>query len=143
MPLSPDISQTLAGKNVIVFDGVCNLCNAWVRFTLRFDRRQRFNFVVAQSPLGERIYANLGLKSSDYETFIVLTKGQLHTKLDGLFALMSTLGYPWKALSIFRILPRPLKNLMYDLVAKNRYRVFGKRDTCMIPTPETRARFLT
>jgi len=132
----------MSGKNIIVFDGVCVLCNAWVKFTLHFDRQEKFHFVVAQSDLGEEIYRSLDLKSDDYDSFIVVTEGKIHTKLDGVFALFTTLGFPWKILSLGRILPLPLKNLLYDLVAKNRYRLFGKRDTCMIPTPEIRARFL-
>ncbi len=142
MQVPQTVTNALKGKNIIVFDGVCVLCNGWVKFTLRYDRQERFHFVIAQSDFGEKIYADLGLKSTDYETFIVFTDGQLHTKLDGVFALFSTLGYPWKIFSVFRVLPRPMKNLMYDLVAKNRYRLFGKRDTCMIPTPDVRARFL-
>ena len=143
MELPAEIAQKLNGKNVIVFDGVCVLCNAWVKFTLRFDKHDRFHFVVAQTDLGEEIYQNLNLKSEDYDTFIVVSGGRIHTKLDGVFALFSTIGFPWKILSVGRFLPGFLKNAMYDLVAKNRYSLFGKQDVCMIPTPDIRARFLS
>lgn len=142
MKAPASITTAISGQNIIVFDGVCVLCNAWVKFTLRFDKQEKFHFVIAQSDLGEEIYRSLDLKSDDYDSFIVVIEGEIHTKLDGVFALFTTLGFPWKILSLGRILPLPLKNLLYDLVAKNRYRLFGKRDTCMIPTPKIRARFL-
>ena len=142
MQLPPAIQDRLAGKNVMVFDGVCVLCNGWVKFVLRFDKRQRFHFIIAQSDLGEALYDALGLKSDDYETFLVVTEGRIHTKLDGVFALLSVLGWPWKALSVGRILPRIVKDACYGLVARNRYSLFGKRDTCVMPTPDIKARFL-
>lgn len=142
MQLSPEILQKIDNRDFIIFDGVCVLCNGWVKFVLRFDRRENFHFVIAQSDLGEDIYAQLGLKSDDYDTFIIVKNGEMFTKLDGVFALMSGIGWPWKILSIGKILPKQLKDWMYDRVAKNRYALFGKRDTCMMPSPEVKARFI-
>lgn len=142
MHFSPEIESRLADKNVIVFDGVCVLCNGWIKFVLRFDHNKDFQFIIAQSELGETIYSALGLKSDDYETFIVVTDNKISTKLDGVFALFHKLGWPWRILSFGRILPQPLKNVCYSLVAKNRYAIFGKRDVCILPTPEIKARFL-
>ena len=142
MQLSPEVLQKIDNRDFIIFDGVCVLCNGWVKFVLRFDRRENFHFVIAQSELGEDIYAQLGLKSDDYDTFIIVKNGEMFTKLDGVFALMSGIGWPWKILSIGKILPKPLKDWMYDRVAKNRYALFGKRDTCMMPSPEVKARFI-
>ena len=142
MQLSPEVLKKIDNRDFIIFDGVCVLCNGWVKFVLRFDRRENFHFVIAQSELGEEIYAQLGLKSYDYDTFIIVKNGEMFTKLDGVFALMSGIGWPWKILSIGKILPKPLKDWMYDRVAKNRYALFGKRDTCMMPTPEVKARFI-
>ena len=122
---------------------MCVFCNAWIKFVLWADKRKTFSFVIAQSALGERIYDELGLKSDDYDTFIVLTDdGRVETSLDGVFAVCRRLGLPWSILSIFRVLPRSLKDFAYNLVARNRYSLFGKRDTCMIPTPDVRARFI-
>ena len=142
MQLSPEVLQKIDNRDFIIFDGVCVLCNGWVKFVLRFDRRENFHFVIAQSELGEDIYAQLGLKSDDYDTFIIVKNGEMFTKLDGVFALMSGIGWPWKILSIGKILPKPLKDWMYDRVAKNRYALFGKRNTCMMPSPEVKARFI-
>ena len=142
MQLSPEVLKKIDNRDFIIFDGVCVLCNGWVKFVLRFDRRENFHFVIAQSELGEDIYAQLGLKSDDYDTFIIVKNGEMFTKLDGVFTLMSGIGWPWKILSIGKILPKPLKDWMYDRVAKNRYALFGKRDTCMMPTPEVKARFI-
>jgi len=102
---SHNISKATQGKNIIVFDGICVLCNAWIKFALRFDCQKRLHFVIAQSELGAEIYATLGLMSDDYDSFVVITNGEVHTKLDGVFALLATLGYPWDILSVGRILP--------------------------------------
>lgn len=142
MHLSDDVLRQINDRDFIIFDGVCVLCNGWVKFVLRFDTRETFSFVIAQSELGEQIYEELGLKSDDYDTFVIVRNGQMFTKLDGVFALMSTIGWPWKIVSIGKFLPKGLKDWMYDRVAKNRYALFGKRDTCMMPTPEVKARFI-
>lgn len=143
MQTPSEIRNATDGRNVIVFDGVCVFCNAWVKFVLRADNRRQFHFLIAQSKLGERIYQQLGLKSDDYNTFIVLTDdGQVETSLDGVFSVCRKLGPPWSILSFLSILPRALKDFVYNLVARNRYSLFGKRDSCMIPTPDVRARFI-
>ncbi len=142
MTLSDAVLRQIDNRDFIIFDGVCVLCNGWVKFVLRFDRQENFSFVIAQSELGEAIYDELGLKSDDYDTFIIVKDGQLYTKLDGVFALLSGIGWPWKIFAIGKILPKPLKDWMYDRVAKNRYALFGKRDVCMMPTPEVKSRFI-
>lgn len=142
MTLSEDVLRQIDNRDFIIFDGVCVLCNAWVKFVLRFDTSENFSFVIAQSELGETIYEQLGLKSDDYDTFIIVRNGEMFTKLDGVFALLSAIGWPWKIVSIGKILPKGLKDYMYDRVAKNRYALFGKKDVCMMPTPEIKARFI-
>ena len=142
MRLSADILQKIGDRNFIIFDGVCVLCNGWVKFVLRFDRKKTFHFIIAQSDLGEEIYRQLDLKSDDYDTFVIVTNGTMHTKLDGVFALMREIGWPWRLLSLGRFAPQFLKDWSYDRVAKNRYSLFGKKDICMIPSPDVRARFI-
>ena len=142
MHLSADVLRQIDNRDFIIFDGVCVLCNGWVKFVLRFDRQENFSFVIAQSDLGEQIYKELGLKSDDYDTFVIVRNGKMYTKLDGVFALTSTIGWPWKIVSIGRILPKGFKDWIYDRVAKNRYALFGKKDTCMMPTPDVKARFI-
>lgn len=140
--LSKEVLDKLDDRDFIVFDGVCVLCNGWVKFILRFDRAAVFSFVIAQSELGETIYDELGLKSEDYDTFVVFKNGKLFTKLDGVFALMSGLGWPWKIVSIGKVFPKFLKDWAYDRVAKNRYALFGKKEVCMMPTPDVKDRFI-
>jgi predicted DCC family thiol-disulfide oxidoreductase YuxK len=142
MTLSEDVLRQIDNRDFIIFDGVCVLCNGWVKFVLRFDTSENFSFVIAQSELGETIYEQLGLKSDDYDTFIIVRNGEMFTKLDGVFALLGAIGWPWKIVSIGKILPKGLKDYMYDRVAKNRYALFGKKDVCMMPTPEIKARFI-
>jgi predicted DCC family thiol-disulfide oxidoreductase YuxK len=142
MKLTKDVLAKIDNRDFIIFDGVCVLCNGWVKFVLRFDKKENFSFVIAQSELGEEIYEQLDLKSDDYDTFVIVRDGEMYTKLDGVFALLSAIGWPWKAAAIGKILPQVLKDWIYDRVAKNRYALFGKRDTCMMPTPEVKARFI-
>jgi len=109
---------------------------------LKRDHTARFHFVIAQSDLGEAIYAELGLKSDDYDTNIVITSGQVHTKLDAFVASVGSLGGIWTVAKLARALPRSVADWLYDRIAKNRYAVFGKTSACMIPTPAIKARFL-
>ena len=109
---------------------------------LRFDQKHTFRFVIAQSDLGEQLYAHVGEKTGDYETMLVFSGGQYYDKADAITAVLGNIGWPWKLFSIARYLPSFLKIWLYDRLAKNRYRIFGKYDECMIPTPEIKARFL-
>ena len=127
--------------NLIVFDGECVLCSGFFRFvTARDDGR--FMFATAQSDVGRGIYADLGLSQTDFETNIVMINGTTYQRLDAFCAAMRQLGWPWRVLSVGRFLPRFIKDPMYHLIARNRYRIFGRYDTCMIPTPDVRARFV-
>ncbi|MEM6372743.1 MAG: DCC1-like thiol-disulfide oxidoreductase family protein [Pseudomonadota bacterium] len=141
-PLAPDLMKDLNNRDVIVFDGECVLCSGFFKFMLRHDQAQRFDFVVAQSPLGNRLYAALGLPTADFETNLVIVNGQVHQRLDAFAAAMRSIGWPWKALSVCRFLPGAIKDPLYHLIARNRYSVFGRLDTCMMPDDTTRARFV-
>jgi predicted DCC family thiol-disulfide oxidoreductase YuxK len=129
-------------NNLIVFDGVCVLCNGFVKFVLRNDKTQTFQFLTAQSSQGEALYARLGLKHDDYDTNLVFIDGQLFEKLDAFLAVMRALGWPWRAVAPLKYLPTPVKNWLYNRVARNRYWLFGKRDECMVPDLSVRSRFL-
>jgi predicted DCC family thiol-disulfide oxidoreductase YuxK len=128
-------------RDLIVFDGECVLCSRFFRFILRHDRAGRFSFATAQSPLGQRLYRELGLPTDDFETYLVIIGGRTHQRLDAFAAAMRALPWPWPVLSLSRFLPRRLKDALYGAVARNRYRLFGRLDTCMVPGPEVRARF--
>lgn len=132
----------LAGRHVIVFDGDCVLCSGFFRFVVTRDTRRLYSFAIAQSSFGEALYAHFGLKPADYDTNLVLRDGCLTTRLDAFAAVMSDLGWPWRALSVVRWLPRPIADRLYERIARNRYRLFGRRDICLVPGPDVRARFI-
>ena len=129
------------GAPIIVFDGYCALCSGWVDFVMERDGG-RFRFLAAQSPLGEALYAHYGFKSGDYDTNILIQDGRAWVKSDGTLAMFAGLGWPWRAMNVFRIIPRPIRDWGYYLIARHRLRWFGQRETCRLPTPEEKARFL-
>lgn len=139
--LSNPVRAALHGRDVIVFDGVCALCSGFFRFMLARDAG-RFAFVIAQSDLGTAIYRDLDLPTEDFETNIIIVDGQIHQRLDAFAVAMSTLRWPWRVLSVVRLVPEPLKSWAYFRIAHNRYRLFGRYDQCVMPTPEVKARFL-
>lgn len=128
---------------LILYDGVCHFCAASVRFLLRHDAQARFHFAPLQSALGQQLCAEHGLNQHNFDTFVYARDGlPLRIRSDAALAVASDLGWPWKALAVLRLIPRPLRDALYDVIAKNRYRWFGQSDTCLLPTPEQRARFL-
>ncbi|WP_244571298.1 thiol-disulfide oxidoreductase DCC family protein [Mesorhizobium carmichaelinearum] len=131
-----------ARQPLIVFDGVCVLCSGFVRMVVRLDRQNRFRFATAQSPFGEALFRKHGLRTDSYETNLVLVDGLAFTKLDSFVAVMSELGWPWRAARALLLLPRPLRDWLYNRIAKNRYALFGRKDSCDIPSAELRERFL-
>jgi predicted DCC family thiol-disulfide oxidoreductase YuxK len=127
---------------LIVFDGECVFCSGWVQFALRHDRSKRYRFLAAQSPLGAALYRHYGLDERDYETNILIENGQAYFKSDGSIRMISGLGLPWSLVSIFRILPRPLADKIYEFIARNRLRIAGRRISCFVPSAEDKGRFL-
>lgn len=129
-------------KPLIVFDGECVFCSAWVQFALKHDKAERYRFLAAQTPLGEALYRHYGLDERDYETNILVENGRAFFKSDGSIRMVAGLGAPWSAVRVFRLLPRKLADRLYEFVARNRLRIAGRRATCYVPTPEQRGRFL-
>ncbi len=127
--------------DLIVFDGECVLCSGFFQFMMRHDKANRFQFATAQSPLGQRMYRRLGFNSRDYETNLVVLDGQIYQRLDAFAAAMRGLSRGWSVLSVCRYLPKAVKDPLYNLIARNRYAIFGRRDKCFMPDGETRARF--
>ena len=127
---------------LVVFDGECVLCSANARFVLGHDRHLRFRVTAAQSRLGEALYRHFGLAGGDYETLLVLERGRLLIESDAAIAIGSGLGWPWRAAAVARLVPRALRNRLYRLVARNRFRLFGRRSSCWLPAPEHRDRVL-
>jgi predicted DCC family thiol-disulfide oxidoreductase YuxK len=129
-------------KPLILFDGVCNLCNGSVQFIIKHDKQSKFLFTSLQSEKGQAILTHFGLKTDDFDTFILLDKGEIYTKSSGVLREFAILGGWFKIFTIFYLVPTFIRDLFYSFVAKNRYRFFGKKEYCMIPTPELKARFL-
>lgn len=127
---------------VVVFDGVCNLCASSVRFILARERDHLIHFAAAQSAAGRRLLSEFGLDPDDLVTFVFVEEGVARVRSAAALGVARHLRMPWRMLRVLGIVPRPLRDWMYDLLARNRYRWFGQQESCMLPTPELRSRFL-
>ncbi|QQS13212.1 MAG: thiol-disulfide oxidoreductase DCC family protein [Rhodospirillales bacterium] len=127
---------------VILFDGVCVLCAGFVRFVVARDRACAYRFVAAQSPLGQALLVDLGLSTVDFESNVLIEDGRAHFKSEAFIRVASRLTWPWRWAGTLRVCPRPLRDAAYDIIAGNRYRLFGRRDSCLVPSPALAARFL-
>ncbi|WP_026612866.1 thiol-disulfide oxidoreductase DCC family protein [Ensifer aridi] len=127
---------------LIVFDGECIFCSGWVQFVLAHDRHGRYRFLAAQSPLGLALYLHYGLDTTEFESNILIENGVAWFKSDASIRTLSGLGLPWSLAALLRVMPRHFRDPIYDLVAKNRYRIAGRRQTCYVPTSEERGRFI-
>ncbi len=127
---------------VIVFDGTCVLCCGSARFVLRHDRHRRFLLTTAQGEFGQALYHRLGLSGVDFETMLLAQGDSVWTHSEAAIRIAEGLGWPWRAAGVCRALPRPVRDAVYRFVARNRYRWFGRRDTCWRPTPEEAERIL-
>jgi predicted DCC family thiol-disulfide oxidoreductase YuxK len=129
-------------KPVIFFDGVCNFCNYWVKFILRHDTKKIFLFAALQSDTGQKLLKERNLPADMPETFLLLDNGKLYMKSTAALRLYNKLPWYWKWTQLFRIFPKFIRDGVYDFIARNRYRWFGKRKACMVPTAELKERFL-
>ena len=128
---------------IVLFDGVCGLCNRSVDVLLRLDRHGALRFAPLQSRVGQALLRDRGLDPSEFSSVVVIADGRVYRRSDAVLHAMSTIGGMWRAISAAgRLIPRPLRDLVYDWIATNRYRWFGQRSTCRLPTPEERERFL-
>lgn len=130
------------GSVVIVFDGVCALCNRWVRFLLRFDRRGRYRFAAMQGAQGSAMLRAHGLDPQDPMSFLLLDAQGAWTDTDAILRVLAGLGGAWRLAGVLRLVPRGWRDAAYRALARNRYRLFGRHDTCDLPAPEQAARFL-
>jgi len=127
---------------IILFDGVCHLCSATVRFVIRRDPRARCRFLPIQSDRGRELYRANGLDPEHPDTLLVLANGKALKRSDAAIAIGRELGFPWSLASLGLVLPRKLRDTLYDFIAVRRYRWFGKNESCLLPTPEIRSRFV-
>ncbi|WP_264523966.1 thiol-disulfide oxidoreductase DCC family protein [Flavobacterium sp. N502536] len=130
-------------KKIILFDGVCNLCNGAVQFIIKHDKKDNFRFVALQSELGIEICQYIGVDPNKIDSIILYDPGvAYYLKSSAAIEIADNLGGIYSLLSVFKILPEKLRNYLYDYVAKNRYKWYGKKESCMIPTVELKAKFL-
>ncbi|AQR73815.1 thiol-disulfide oxidoreductase DCC family protein [Sphingomonas sp. LM7] len=127
---------------VIVFDAACILCSAHAQFVLRHDRRGRFRLASMQGDAGAAIYRRFGIDPADPDTLIVVQGETALRDSDAILAIWRGLGWPWRAVGVFGLVPRGMRDPLYRWVARRRYRLFGRRETCWMPTPEQRDRVL-
>ena len=138
----PSIPTFDDSKALIVYDGVCVLCSGVMRKIAARDTAGTIQFASAQSPLGQALFAHFGLDPKAFETVLFLDDGHAFGKLDMALRLASQFGGGWRAIQLLQPLPRVLQDFAYDLIAKNRYRLFGSAETCMIPDASWRARVI-
>ena len=127
---------------MILFDGVCNLCNGAVQFVIKRDKKKYFSFASLQSGEGQKLSGQYDLPLNDFNSFILIENGKAYTRSTGALRVIKKLKGLWPLLYGFMIIPKFIRNAVYDWIARNRYKWFGKKDECMIPTPELKARFL-
>lgn len=128
-------------KPVILFDGVCNLCSGSVQFILKRDKEKRFLFASLQSIYGQNLLKQFNLPVDNFNSFILYQDGKIFSKSTGALKMFSQLA-GWRWVKIFRIVPKFIRDVVYNLIANNRYKWFGKKEACWLPTQELKARFL-
>lgn len=128
--------------HIIFFDGVCNLCNGLVRFIIRIDRKKLIRFSHLQSEAALKILSEYGIDGNKADSVIYITGNKPYFKSEAILRLFHDTGGIWRAAGIFRIIPRFISDALYDFIARNRYRVFGRKESCMVPSAEIRSRFL-
>lgn len=138
----PNPPDSASGDAIVVFDGVCALCSGWVGFLLRHDTARRFRFAAMQDAAGRRLLATHGLDSDDPMSFLLLDASGARIDSDAIIVVLEKLGGAWRAARVLRLLPRHLRDRLYRALARNRYRWFGKRETCYLPPAAEQDRFL-
>jgi predicted DCC family thiol-disulfide oxidoreductase YuxK len=138
-PAVPDFPDD---KPIIIFDGYCALCSGWAQFVLKHDPAGKYRLLAAQSKLGHALYIHYRLDPEDYETNILIENGVAYFKSEGSIRMGEGLGFPASMAKVFRILPLALRDPLYEFVARNRLKFFGKRETCFMPDKNYEDRFL-
>ncbi len=132
----------LENKSIILFDGVCNLCNSSIQFIIKRDKKHHFLFTSLQSDAGQELLLHFKLKKSDFDSIILIQNNKVYQKSTAILQISRYLPGLWKLNYAFIIFPKFIRDFVYTIIANNRYKWFGKKEVCMIPTPELKARFL-
>ena len=130
------------GTSLILFDGVCNLCNGWVNFVIDRDPKERFVFAPLQFDAAASYLAADDIDPDSFDSIVLVETDRKFTRSDAILRICSHLSGAWPAMGVFRLIPRPVRDAVYNWIASHRYDWFGKRDTCRVPTPELASRFL-
>jgi predicted DCC family thiol-disulfide oxidoreductase YuxK len=127
---------------IIVFDARCLLCNAWVQFLLKHDRRGLFRFASIQGGTGQALLAKAGLQVEGLQTLLLVDGAGTWQHTSAILRVLGALGWPWRLAWVAWLVPAPLRDALYRLVARHRYRLFGRSETCLLPSPAFATRFL-
>ena len=127
---------------MVLFDGVCNLCNGSVQFIIARDSAAHFHFAALDSEAARRVLDEVAVSGPLPDSVVLIDHGRVYTRSTAALRIAQGLAFPWPLISALMVVPRPLRDLLYDWIARHRYRWFGKRDACMLPTPGIRQRFL-
>lgn len=142
VPNKGNALQKARGREVILFDGVCNLCNGAIDFILERDPEGHFVFASLQSVPGREILSQFGLATKDFDSVVLVKNGRVYKKSRAAIEIASKMTGGWPLFQIFKVIPRFVTDGVYNFIAQNRYKFFGKRETCRLPTPAIRSRFL-
>ena len=134
--------HTIKDNRIILFDGVCKLCNAWSRFIIQYDTKRRFKLASVQSREGQAILHYFDMPTEYFDTMLYVEGTKAFNKSDAFLKIMCQLNFPWRSLVVLRIIPQNIRDWFYDRIALNRYRLFGKYDQCLLPSPDHDERFL-
>lgn len=134
--------ETPMNRPVVLFDGICNLCNSSVRFILKHDSREKFLFSSLQSDASKKLLLHLNYKIREMNTIVLVENGEILEKSDAVLRIASHLRFPWNLAYGFRIIPRSVRDSVYDFVSRNRYKWFGKKDTCVFTINKYENRFI-
>ncbi len=132
----------MAEKSVILFDGVCNLCNGFVNFLILRDKKDKFQFGSMQSSKVKELLNQYQHRADDLSTVILIKHNKLYSQSSAVLKILRQMSGAWPLMYAFIIIPKPIRDFIYQIIARNRYTLFGKKDSCMVPNPRWKAKFI-
>ena len=133
----------MVGPKIILFDGICNFCNYWVSFIIRHDRKKQFQFASLQSEFAKQYIPENKTNASNFQSVILLEGNTIRTKSTAALHIIKHLDFPWNLCTVGIIVPKFIRDYLYDVIARRRYQWFGKSDTCSVPTEAVQDRFIS
>lgn len=134
--------QSHSAYSIVLFDGVCRFCNGWVQFILQHDKHDRFRFSPLQSDFAQGLLIANQLPNESMDSIMLVEGSKVHTHSSAVLQIFTQLGGGWRLLALFKLVPRWIRDIVYRFIAKRRYKLFGKYDSCMIPNAHVRSKFL-